>query len=65
MSTVAAVVRHEVCLLKRDPMPLAVLLIMPLIVMAFVMSAFKSALVAGGYPTPMGQNNLCPAWPSV
>ncbi len=57
----AAVSRHEVRVLRRDPLPLAVLLMMPMIMAPLYRTTFHAALVFGGHPHASGSDFAIPA----
>jgi len=44
----------------RDPLPLLILVVFPLIMMAFLKPAFRLALVASGYPHANGAEQVVP-----
>jgi ABC-2 type transport system permease protein len=54
------VARHELRLVSRDPLPVMILVVFPLILMAFLKPAFRYALVAGGYPHANGAEQVVP-----
>ena len=54
-----AVFRHELALLRRDPSPLA-LVVMPLVLMAFLKPAFRFALAATDDPGANGAEQAVP-----
>jgi ABC-2 type transport system permease protein len=56
----AAVVGHELRLLVRDPMPVLVLVVFPLILMAFLKPTFALALVARGHEGANGAEQVVP-----
>lgn len=55
-----AVAAHDLRILRRDPMPLVTLLVLPLILMAFVKPAFRDAVVAGGAVGANGAEQAVP-----
>ena len=55
-----AIVRHELRLMVRDPLPLLILVVFPLIMMSFLKPAFRLALVANGYPHANGAEQVVP-----
>ena len=57
----AAIARHELRVLRRDPMPLMVLLIMPVIMTALYRTTFRAALVFEGHPHATGTDFAVPA----
>jgi ABC-2 type transport system permease protein len=52
--------RHEAILIARDPLPVMILLVFPLILMAFLKPTFRLALVASGYPHANGAEQVVP-----
>lgn len=57
---VGAVARHELRVLRQDPAPLVLLVFMPLVLMAFLQSAFGPALVAEGHAGATGVEQAVP-----
>ena len=57
----AAIARHEIRVLRHDPMPLVVLLVLPLIMAPIYRSTFRAALLFGGYPHASGSDYAVPA----
>jgi ABC-2 type transport system permease protein len=57
---VAVVIRHEVRVFARDPLPLMVLVVFPVITMAFLKPAFRPALVAAGHRGANGAEQVVP-----
>ncbi len=57
---VAAIVRHESILIAQDPLPVMILLVFPLIMMAFLKPTFGLALRAAGYPNANGAEQVVP-----
>jgi ABC-2 type transport system permease protein len=55
-----AIVRHELRLMGRDPLPLLILVVFPIIMMSFLKPAFRLALVANGYPHANGAEQVVP-----
>ncbi len=55
-----AIVRHELRLMGRDPLPLLILVVFPLIMMSFLKPAFRLALVANGYRHANGAEQVVP-----
>jgi ABC-2 type transport system permease protein len=53
-------VGHELRLLTRDPLPIMVLLVSPLVLMAFLKPTFALALAAHGYPRANGAEQVVP-----
>jgi ABC-2 type transport system permease protein len=56
----SAIVGHELRLLTRDPLPVMVLVVFPLILMAFLKPTFALALAAHGYPGANGAEQVVP-----
>lgn len=56
----AAVVRHDLRVLRADPVFLIVFTLMPLVVMAFVKPGFRGALVANGVSDATGAEQAVP-----
>jgi ABC-2 type transport system permease protein len=57
---VGVIVAHELRLAARDPLPLMVLVVFPVITMAFLRPAFKPALVQSGHPDANGAEQVVP-----
>jgi ABC-2 type transport system permease protein len=57
----AAIARNELRVLRRDPMPLTVLLVMPVIMAALYRSTFRATLVLSGHPHASGSDFGVPA----
>ncbi|MGZ4689508.1 MAG: ABC transporter permease [Acidimicrobiia bacterium] len=57
---VGVIVGHELRLARRDPMPLMVLLVFPIITIAFLKPALRPALVQNGYPNASGAEQVVP-----
>lgn len=57
---IVAIVGHEVRLLSRDPLPIMVLVVFPLILMAFLKPMFGLALAAHGHPGANGAEQVVP-----
>jgi len=57
----AAIARHEIRILRRDPMPLVVLLVLPLIMAPLYRTTFRAALQFGGHPNASGSDYAVPA----
>jgi ABC-2 type transport system permease protein len=55
-----AIVGHELRLLTGDPLPIMVLVVFPLILMAFLKPTFALALAAHGYPGTNGAEQVVP-----
>ncbi len=56
-----AIARNELRVLRRDPMPLTVLLVMPVIMAALYRTTFRAALVLSGHPHASGSDFAVPA----
>lgn len=57
---IAVIIAHELRLLRQDPLPVMVLVIFPLILMAFLKPTFRLALVAHGHPGASGAEQVVP-----
>jgi ABC-2 type transport system permease protein len=57
---IGAVVRHELRVSARDPLPLMVLVVFPVVTMAFLKPAFQPALAAAGHPDANGAEQVVP-----
>jgi len=55
-----AIARHELRLVGRDPLPVMILVVFPLILMSFLKPAFRYALVANGYSHANGAEQVVP-----
>jgi ABC-2 type transport system permease protein len=55
-----AIVGHEIRIFARDPVPIMVLIVFPLILMAFLKPTFALALTANGYPGANGSEPVVP-----
>jgi ABC-2 type transport system permease protein len=55
-----AIALHELRLIGRDPSPVLVLLVFPLILMVFLKPAFQLTLAAHGYPNANGAEQVVP-----
>jgi ABC-2 type transport system permease protein len=53
-------VGHEVRLLTRDPLPIMILVVFPLLLMSFLKPTFALALTAHGYPGANGAEQVVP-----
>jgi ABC-2 type transport system permease protein len=51
---------HELRIVTRDPLPAMVLIVFPIITMAFLKPAFQPALVASGHPHANGAEHVVP-----
>jgi len=56
-----AIARNELRVLRRDPMPLVVLLVMPLVMAPLFGATFRAALVLSGHPHASGADFAIPA----
>src|SRR6476660_3225578 len=56
----AALARHEAKLLRGDPFPLAVLIVMPLVIIVFFRPALSLALFAEGHVDANGSEQAVP-----
>jgi ABC-2 type transport system permease protein len=54
------ILAHEVRLATRDPVPVLVLILFPIITMAFLKPAFRPALVQSGHPHANGAEQVVP-----
>ena len=54
------ILAHELRLARRDPLPLMVLIVFPVISMAFLKPAFRPALVQNGHPHANGAEQVVP-----
>ena len=59
-SRVGAIVAHEIRLMRRDPMPPLILIVFPLIVVAFLEPTFRLVLVADGFRHANGAEQAVP-----
>ncbi len=57
---IAVITAHELRLVRRDPLPVLVLVVFPLILMAFLKPAFQPALAQGGHPHANGAEQVVP-----
>jgi ABC-2 type transport system permease protein len=57
---VAVIIGHELRILRQDPLPVMVLVVFPLILMAFLKPTFRLALVAHGHPEASGAEQVVP-----
>jgi ABC-2 type transport system permease protein len=56
----AVILGHEWRLATRDPLPIMVLVVFPIITMAFLKPAFRAALEQGGFPHANGAEQVVP-----
>jgi len=54
------ILAHELRLIARDPLPVMVLIVFPIITIAFVKPAFAAALQQTGYPHANGAEQVVP-----
>jgi ABC-2 type transport system permease protein len=54
------IVVHELRLIRRDPLPLLILIVFPIILTAFLKPAFRPALVQSGHPDANGAEQVVP-----
>jgi ABC-2 type transport system permease protein len=59
-SRIAAIIRHELRIVRTDPLPVFVLVAFPVLAMVFLRPAFKLAIVADGYPNANGSEQVVP-----
>jgi ABC-2 type transport system permease protein len=59
------ILAHELRLARRDPLPVMVLIVFPIITMAFLKPAFRAALVQSGYPHANGAEQVVPGQAAV
>jgi ABC-2 type transport system permease protein len=57
---VGVIVGHEFRLQRRDPLPLMVLIVFPVITIAFLKPALRPALIASGHPHANGAEQVVP-----
>ena len=57
---VSVILTHELRLSIRDPLPVMVLVVFPIITMAFLKPAFRAALEQSGYPHANGAEQVVP-----
>jgi ABC-2 type transport system permease protein len=60
MRRLRVILEHELRVTARDPLPLMVLVVFPLITMAFLKPAFAPALAAAGHPGANGAEQVVP-----
>lgn len=54
------ILAHELRLVRRDPLPVMVLIVFPIVTMAFLKPAFRPALVQAGHPHANGAEQVVP-----
>ena len=57
---VGVILGHELRLSARDPLPVMILVVFPIITMAFLKPAFRPALVQGGFAHANGSEHVVP-----
>ena len=57
---IGVIIGHEVRVARRDPLPLMVLVVFPLITIAFLKPALRPALVQSGHPDANGAEHVVP-----
>jgi ABC-2 type transport system permease protein len=57
---VGVIVGHELRLQRKDPLPLLILVVFPVITIAFLKPALRPALVAAGHPNANGAEQVVP-----
>jgi ABC-2 type transport system permease protein len=57
---VGVIIGHELRLARRDPLPIMVLIVFPIITIAFLKPALRPALVQSGYPHANGAEQVVP-----
>ena len=57
---IGAIIGHELRIVAQDPMPLMILVVFPLILMAFLKPTYRLALVANGYTGANGSEQVLP-----
>ena len=62
---VGVIIGHELRLIRRDPLPVLVLVVFPLVVMAFLKPAFRPALAAAGHVRANGAEQVVPGQATV
>ena len=60
MRRMGVITAHELRLIQRDPTPLMVLIVFPVITIAFLKPALQPALVQSGYPNASGAEHVVP-----
>jgi len=54
------ILAHELRLARRDPLPALVLVVFPVVTMAFLKPAFQPALAQAGHPHANGAEQVVP-----
>jgi ABC-2 type transport system permease protein len=57
---VGIILAHELRLARRDPLPVMVLIVFPIVTMAFLKPAFRPALIQAGHPHANGAEQVVP-----
>jgi ABC-2 type transport system permease protein len=57
---VGAIIGHELRIVAQDPMPVMILIVFPLILMAFLKPTYRLALLANGHPGANGSEQVVP-----
>jgi ABC-2 type transport system permease protein len=57
---VGVAIAHELRMIRRDPLPVMVLIVFPIVTMAFLKPAFRPAIVQGGHPGANGAEQVVP-----
>jgi len=60
MRRIGVIIAHELRIIRRDPLPVMVMIAFPIISMAFLKPAFRPALVQGGHPGANGAEQVVP-----
>ena len=63
MRRIGVTIAHELRIIRRDPLPVMVLIVFPIITMAFLKPAFRPALVQAGIRAPTVPSKSCRARP--
>jgi ABC-2 type transport system permease protein len=59
------ILAHELRVIRRDPLPLLVLIVFPMVTMAFLKPAFRPALVQEGYANATGAEQVVPGQATI
>jgi ABC-2 type transport system permease protein len=57
---IGVAIAHELRIIRRDPLPVMVLIVFPIVTMAFLKPAFRPAIVQGGHPGANGAEQVVP-----
>ena len=60
LQRLSTIVAHEIRLIRRDPIPVLVLVVFPLILMAFLKPAFRPLIVDSSHPHANGAEQVVP-----